>query len=314
MEQISGLLDELAQFLMPLRAVVVQRLLQTAVLVGTLLILRAILLRITHRRTGDVASRYQWRKGITNGLLAVGIIIVLRIWIDQVGSLVTYLGLATAGIAIALSEPILNLAGRLYILWQSPFHLNDRIEIGDHKGDVVDISLLHFTLMEVGNWVHADQSTGRLLHVPNRQVFTEPVANWTQDMPYIWQEIPLVITFESNWEKAKQILRRVLVRHAAGYAEEVREQIAAHSGRLLVKYGVLTPTVYTAVRESGVELTMRFLCPARRRRGLTEALWEDVLREFGASADIAFAYNTVRVYAPPSSDTSNGANSETGEK
>jgi hypothetical protein len=75
----------------------------------------------------------------------------------------TFLGLVAAGIAVALKDPLTNLAGWLFILWRRPFTAGDRVQIGEHKGDVIDLRLFRFTLLEIGNWVHADQSTGRLL-------------------------------------------------------------------------------------------------------------------------------------------------------
>ena len=63
-----------------------------------------------------------------------------------------------------------------------------------------------FTLMEIGNWVDADQSTGRVIHIPNGKVFKEVLANYSKGFQYIWNEIPVLVTFESNWKKAKEIL------------------------------------------------------------------------------------------------------------
>ncbi|MCH7585121.1 MAG: mechanosensitive ion channel, partial [Acidobacteria bacterium] len=81
------------------------------------------------------------------------------------------------------------------------------IQIGEHKGDVIDIRAFRFTLFEIaGERVDAEQPTGRLLHVPNGLVFTEPLANFTEGFQYVWHEIPVLVTFESNWETAQQIL------------------------------------------------------------------------------------------------------------
>ena len=92
-------------------------------------------------------------------------------------SLGTFLGLLSAGLAIALKDVVASMAGWIFILWRRPFQLGDRIQIGDRAGDVVDLRLFQFTLLEIGNWVDADQSTGRSIHVPNGAVFTEPLFN-----------------------------------------------------------------------------------------------------------------------------------------
>src|SRR3989441_12617332 len=113
--------------------------------------------------------------------------------------------LPISGLAIALKDPVTNLAGWIFIVWRRPFEVSDRVEIGGHKGDVIDIRLLQFTLNEIGNWVNADQSSGRIIHIPNGKVFTEPVANYDKGFKYIWNEVPVLVTFESDWRQAKAI-------------------------------------------------------------------------------------------------------------
>src|SRR3989442_7605528 len=89
-----------------------------------------------------------------------------------------------------LFRSLVNLAGWVFIIWRSPFALGDRIQIGQHAGDVIDVRLFQFTLNEIGNWVQADQSTGRIIHIPNGKVLTEVIANYSEGVQYIWHEIP----------------------------------------------------------------------------------------------------------------------------
>ena len=135
------------------------------------------------------------------------IIIFTKCLVQFFGSVGTFLGLVSAGIAIALKDPLVNMVGWLFILIRQPFKVGDRIQIGSAAGDVIDIRLFQFSINEIGNWVDADQSTGRIIHIPNGIVFTEPQANYTAGFQYIWHEISVLITFESDWKKAKQILK-----------------------------------------------------------------------------------------------------------
>lgn len=293
-------MDVLTEFLrneFALTDVVLRQLLQSIILIVVLIAVRFAAMRFINRRTDDVAQRYLWRKWTQNAILVVGVFLLARTWLAQVGTLATYLGLATAGVAIALRDPIVNLAGWAFLVWRRPFHVGDRIEIGPNKGDVVDISFFQFTLLEIGNWVDADQNTGRFLHVPNQIIFSQTTANFTEDLPFIWHELPVTITFASNWEKAKRLLQDVLDTHVQQYADEAASYAARHSGRLLVHYGTLTPIVYTSVAAYGVVLTMRLLCPPRRRRGTAQLLWEEVLRAFARADDIELAYPTQRIVA-----------------
>jgi small-conductance mechanosensitive channel len=161
---------------------------------------------------------------------------------------------------------------------------------------VIDSRLFQFLLMEIGNWVGADQSTGRLIHIPNGKVFTEALANYSRGFEYIWNEIPVLVTFESDWEKSKQILQALADEHGAqpGAAAQPRFREASRQFPIIVPE--TTPTVYTSVQDSGVLLTIRYLCEVRRRRDSAQAIWEDILRAFAKHADIDFAYPTQRLY------------------
>ena len=156
------------------------------------------------KRTEDVYSRYRWRKTQDYITFVIGLFIISSIWIDEFKSLITFFGLLSAGIAIALKDPVTDLAGWLFILWRKPFDVGDRIQIGDHAGDVIDIRIFQFTIIEIGNWVDADQSTGRILHIPNSKIFMEVLANYSIGFNYIWHEIGVMVTFERRLEKSKE--------------------------------------------------------------------------------------------------------------
>jgi len=170
--------------------------------------------------------------------------------------------------------------------------VGDRIEIAQHAGDVIDVRIFQFTLLEIGNWVDADQSTGRMIHVPNGRVLSDVVANYNRGFQYIWNEVAVLVTFESNWREAKAILERIATQHAASVTGEAARQIEEASRQFMIVYNKLTPTVYTSVRDSGVLLTVRYLCDPRQRRTTTEAIWEDILTGFAQRPDIDFAYPT----------------------
>jgi small-conductance mechanosensitive channel len=273
-----------------------QKLLTSIIAILFLWVLHQVVRRLVVPRVGDIYVRY--RIGKTTGYLVfiVGILVVGRIWIEGFQSLATYLGLLSAGLAIALREPLVNLVGWVFIIWRRPLEVGDRIQIGAHAGDVIDLRVFQFTLMEIGNWVDADQSTGRVIHIPNGKVFTETLANYSKGFQYIWDEIAVLITFESDWEKAKEILLTIVAKHAQELGKSAAEKVKEAARKYMIFYTKLTPTVYTSVRDSGVLLTLRFLCLPRRRRGTEEAIWEDILREFSKQRDIDFAYPTRRYY------------------
>ncbi len=259
-------------------------------------LLRWLTIQFISRRTEDVGIRYRWRKTSAYLVSVLGVFLVGRMWLAGIQSLATFLGLVSAGLAIALQVPVTNLAGWVFIMWRHPFGVGDRVEIGGYTGDVIDIGIFEFTLLEVGNWVAADQSTGRIMHIPNGKVFSEVVANYSKGFEYIWNEIPVLVTFESDWEKAKVILQEIADRNAAHLAPAVEERIRHAARRYMIMYPSLSPIVYTRVEASGVLLTIRYLCEPRQRRSSEHAIWEDILRAFAAHPELEFAYPTQRFY------------------
>jgi small-conductance mechanosensitive channel len=248
------------------------------------------------RSVDDPAVRFTVTKVVTYGLGFAVFAILARIWSQGATGLATYLGLVSAGIAIALQDPLTNLAGWVYILARRPFRIGSRIQIGPHAGDVIDIRIFRFVMLEIGNWVHADQSTGRLLHVPNGWVFKQAVANYDEAFGYIWNELEVTVTFESNWRPAKEALLRVLNEHAARRAPDVQKRLEAAAESFHLRFTKLTPVVWTAVVDHGVRLTLRYLCEPRERRSSSSELWESILDVIDAMPDVDLAYPTTRFY------------------
>jgi len=259
-------------------------------------IFQRIVSRLAYKKSKDIRVSYNLRKVSAYITFVLGLIIVGRIWFEGVQSIATFLGLVSAGLAIALKDLVADIAAWIFIIWRRPFGVGDRIHIGEHSGDVIDIRPFQFSIMEIGKWVDAEQSTGRVIHVSNGQVFTESLINYSQGFQFIWEEIPILITFESNWEKAKSILFNIVNKHAEQLGKGAEKQIKEASKKYMIFYNILTPIVYTSVKDSGVMLTMRYLVQPQKRRGTSQTIWEDILKEFAECTDIDFAYPTQRIY------------------
>ncbi|RME28879.1 MAG: mechanosensitive ion channel family protein [Deltaproteobacteria bacterium] len=252
--------------------------------------------RILLRRVEDTNRRYMIGKTVTYVLSIVTALVVVKIWLKANVNFATYFGILSAGLAIALQDPIVNMAGWLFVMIRQPFRVGDRVQVGELRGDVVDIRLFMFTLLEIGNWVDAEQSTGRIVHVPNGTVFKQPVSNYTQGFEYIWHEIPVTVTFESDWKKARGILERIANEHAERLDEDMARQVRELGDKWRIKFKHLTPIVWLKVCDFGVTLTIRYLCRPRNRRGSEGRIWEAVLDAFAAEPDIDLAYPTQRFY------------------
>jgi small-conductance mechanosensitive channel len=273
-----------------------EKLLVSVAIVLLLWLIRLLTLIVVHRRSEDVRVRYRWKKSTQYVAATVSVFALGVIWIQGFESFATFLGLLSAGLAIALRDLVANFVAWAFILWRRPFGVGDRIEIGGTAGDVIDLRIFQFTLLEIGNWVDADQSTGRVIHVNNGTIFTESLANFSKGFDYIWNEMPVLVTFESDWRSAKEILAEIATRHGAELSSVAEEKVRQAARRFMIFYSKLTPTVYTSVRDCGVLLTLRYLCDPRRRRSSEERIWEEILDAFAETEDIDFAYPTQRFY------------------
>jgi small-conductance mechanosensitive channel len=271
--------------------------LETVAAILAWLVLERLARRLLARVVSDTSLRFQVNKAIGYALGLVTLIIIFKIWVREgISGFATYLGLLSAGLAIALQDPVANFAGWIYIILRRPFGIGDRIQVAQHTGDVVDIRPFRFLMLEIGNWVKADQSTGRVIHVPNSLVFKNAVANYDDAFGYIWNELEVTLTLESNWRSAKTALEKILTAHAERLTPDVATRIRRAAESMHIKFGKLTPVVWTSIMPNGVCLTMRYLCKPRERRSSASAIWEHVLEELGPMPDVDFAYPTQRVF------------------
>ncbi len=224
----------------------------------------------------------------------IALTIIGQLWFKGIQSLGTFLGLFTAGVAIALKDVVTNFAGWLYLLWQAPFKIGHRIQINNHQGDVIDIGVFKFTLLEIGNWVDANQSTGRMIRIPNADIFNLPIANYSKGFNYNWYEIPVIITFESDWKKAKAELLKIISNYCKSYEDQLKLELRQAQQEYPINYTYITPTIYTSCLDHGIALTMRYLVATRRIRQSNHDIWEQILDYVSTHDDIELAYPTQR--------------------
>ncbi len=248
------------------------------------------------RSAADIESRHKVRTGVAWGRTFVLIGCVALIWLRDVQQIAFFLGFVGAGVAFALQEPLLCIVGWVLIIVKKPFDIGDRIEVDGTIGDVIDISIFHTTMIEVGNWVEADQSTGRIVSMPNSKACRRSIFNYTKGFPFIWNELKTVVTFESDWKRAKEIILKQAQEEAEKIEAEVRRQITAMQGRYAIRYKRLSPIVYTSIVGHGVALTLRYLSPVRHRRATGHLIAEGILDGFASETNIDFAYLTTRFY------------------
>jgi small-conductance mechanosensitive channel len=249
---------------------------------------------LPYRFTREGKNVYYFRKliGFTSGLIIA--LIVLLNFIGDLGGLSAVIGLAGAGLAIALQDPIVSLVGWFLVIGKFGISVGDRVEINNVKGDVIDIGLLRIAVLEVGNWVSAEQATGRVVFFPNSFVFKNHYFNYSTGNSFIWDEIRFTVTYESNWKKARRIIEEAASRVSQPFVEEAISDQQKVSRHFHINLGTLTPYVFVTIAESGVDLVLRYLTAIRKRRLTHDEICRQILEAFEGEPDLDLAYPTRR--------------------
>ena len=268
------------------------------VLVLTTVVNRALrsLLKV---RVKDQTHLHTLHMLVRNATLVVGSLIVLFIWLGAGSSFTVAMGILGAGIAFASQEVIGSFAGYLNIVTGNLFYIGDRVRLGNVVGDVMDISILRTTVMEIGEWVRADQYTGRVVTIANRVVFSDPVFNYTRHWRYLWDEIMIPVTYDSNWHLAAE----AMLKHGQEYTSHIQAQAQAELRDVAQRYPIhettVEPTLYVVMTDNWIEMTLRYAVEAHERRQVQGQLHQELLQHFESENEITVASATLEIVGFP---------------
>ncbi len=276
------------------------------ILSGIVLLVQTIFRRplldyIINRISDDSPNIYTIRKVSSYIITSLSALLLFGIWIQRLGDLSVALGILGAGLAFALQEVIGSIAGWTTIITGKPFTIGDRIETGSIRGDVIDISILRTTLMEIGNWLDGDHNTGRIVTLSNAFLFKEPLFNYSVHLNFVWDEISIPVTFESNWKKAIELMGSAVREHSA-YQEllpKAEKQRRAARRKLAVKMTSLEPRVYVKITDNWIALGLVYPVDTELRRTFRSQINQELLSEFEAEG-IIVASQTVAIVQFPS--------------
>ncbi|MDV6234582.1 mechanosensitive ion channel [Leptospira ellisii] len=232
------------------------------------------------RPTLDVTSRYNRRKMARMSFIILGLIILLPVVFSGLSYLPTVMGLAGAGIVISLKDITLNFVGWFFIHGSNGFEVGDRIEIDGVRGDVINIGVNRFTLMEISSDPKSDQSTNRLVHFPNHFVILKQLIVVKDKMNYVWDEMRIKIPYDSDFEKAEELLNGIIRNNAIIDQGEIDYTLQELSKNYLVRLGKTSPIVYLSLEEGGILFSLRYLTHVRERRDMKTKISHQILKEF----------------------------------
>jgi small-conductance mechanosensitive channel len=231
-------------------------------------------------------------------LAAIGL--VFTVFSGQLPGLTVTLGVAGAGIAFALQEVIASIAGWIAISFGQFFYVGDRVELGGIRGDVIQIGMLRTTLMEIGQWVKADQYNGRIVRISNAFVFREPVFNYTEDISFIWDEIKIPVRYGSDHRLAREIMEKAAQSVLAGSAEKVREEWNVVRRKYPLEHASVEPHVFMVANDNWMELTLRYTVDAKLRRTVHDELFMYILDAIAETEErVQLASATFELVAMP---------------
>jgi small-conductance mechanosensitive channel len=251
-----------------------------------------------------------WAKQAVSLILAIILIFgIVSIWFDNPARLATAFALVGAGLAFALQRVITAVAGYFVILRGKTFNVGDRIVMGGVRGDVIDLSFMQTRIMEMGQspkeqgdapsmWIRSRQFTGRIVTVTNDKVFDEPVYNYTQEFPYIWDEMRVPVRYQDDRETVQRILVEAAKRHAVTGNKIGMDEVKRLHERFGINVGEIDPRVYWRITDNWLELTVRFLAPDHGIRDLKDAMSRDIMAGLD-EAKIGIASGTYAIVELP---------------
>lgn len=245
-----------------------------------LYLIRKILLNRLYKRLKGSDHWYATQKFARWTNNAIIFLVFLYIFGQNLSGLSTALGFAGAGITYALREVITSIAGWFAILFGDFFNAGDRVRLGGIKGDVVDISALRTTLMEVGEWVDGDQYTGRKVRVANSYIFSSPVYNYTSSFEFLWDEITIPIPFDSNLDLARTILLDISKKHTDKYIDQAELSWNQMRRQFKLEDASLENQIYLSLDENVVQISIRYVVDYQERRLVKDMLYQEIFKAF----------------------------------
>ena len=221
-------------------------------------------------------------------------VVVVTFFLEDLRAIATVLGIVGAAIVIALQDLCSSFAGWFMIVASGKIKVGDRVEIDGKRGDVIDLQLMRITLVEINNWLGADEPTGRVVIIPNSFIFKSSVFNYAHVHPFIWDKADITVTYETPVKATYELLLRILTEETRNEFEEAARGEDNMEKQYGMKHAISGPRIDTIIGDNGVCFRLfyathyKFICATRNK------IMARILAEFEKDTDMQFAYPTRR--------------------
>lgn len=246
----------------------------------TLKLIAFLMVKVYMHFNHNVRSNYLYNQKISIVYKVVFFITAFIIWENHLENIITLISFVSAATTIALREIIFNFFSGIYLNFAKPFKVEDRIEVNNFKGDVVKISALSFEILEVSTDETGEQSTGKTIHLPNTLVFTTPIKNYVKPFKYIWHEITVKVSIDSDLKKTKNIIYKIINNNNVikQIPSKMKRQIDNANLEYRIYFNKYEPIIYTKVVDTHIELSVRFLMHPKKVRMVEDDIWTNILK------------------------------------
>jgi small-conductance mechanosensitive channel len=200
-------------------------------------------------------------------VIAVAVILIslLVVWIQQLTFLAISLGLVAAGISFSLQQPITSMVGWLVLAFERPFSVSDRIEINIVAGDVIDYGFFFVKVMEIRQWTDADLYTGRILLVPANWILSNTVYNHSKDFGYIWDRLWIGLLFGADYTKVANDIMKMARQYTQEMVKEAMRVYAKIEKKYFLKDTSFEPQVFVSFNSNWVQIDLRYITEIKVR-------------------------------------------------
>ena len=228
-------------------------------------------------------QRYRVRKIVTAAAYTLIVTFITILFADELKHVGFAIGLFGAGIVVALQDVVASLGGFVAIGFSNLYRVGDRVQVNETKGDVVDISVMRTTILETGKWVSGDLYNGRIVRVPNSTVLKGLVFNYSQGFRFVWDEIKISLTSDSDHSYAREMLLRVGKETVNDYLSEAQDAWKQIVDNYRVEQPFLEPTVTLQVSGGTLEFSLSYIVDYARRSIVKDQLFTKIVGEVVSS-------------------------------